>query len=113
MASVCGGSLALLDAGVPISESAAGVAVGLVSKESENGVREFATMLDILGLEDFLGDMDFKVAGTRSGITGLQADIKLPGLPFKVIVMNIHLAPKHSPLTAWVVWQNCRLLKKP
>ncbi len=86
MASVCGGTLALLDAGVPLSESAAGVAVGLVTQTDEKSgeIIEHSTLLDILGLEDFLGDMDFKVAGTRTGITALQADIKLPGIPFFV-----------------------------
>ena len=89
MASICGGSLALLDAGVPLSASAAGVAVGLVTREqteakSDKDV-EYAILLDILGLEDFLGDMDFKIAGTRSGVTALQADVKLAGgLPMEV-----------------------------
>ncbi len=82
MASICGGSLALMDAGVPITHPAAGVAVGLVSKDNKNEGQDFqlgphTVLLDILGLEDYLGDMDFKVAGTRSGITALQADIKV------------------------------------
>jgi polyribonucleotide nucleotidyltransferase len=86
MASVCGGTLALLDAGVPISSPAAGVAVGLVSQPSEEGdcIEKYAVLLDIQGLEDHLGDMDFKMAGTRTGVTALQADIKIPGLDFKV-----------------------------
>ena len=84
MASVCGGTLALLDAGVDLRHRAAGVAVGLVSREDGGGDREYETLLDILGLEDFLGDMDFKMAGTETGVTALQADIKLPGIPFKV-----------------------------
>lgn len=87
MASVCGGTLALLDAGVPISSPAAGVAVGLVSRPSKegDGIENHAVLLDIQGLEDYLGDMDFKMAGTRTGITALQADIKIAGLEFKVL----------------------------
>ena len=86
MASVCGGTLALLDAGVPIIAPAAGVAVGLVSRPSKSSTdsSEYTVLLDILGLEDHLGDMDFKVAGTRTGITALQADVKIPGLDFQV-----------------------------
>ncbi len=90
MASVCGGTLALLDAGVPLRHSAAGVAVGLVSRRKEQDGRpgEYLTLLDILGQEDFLGEMDFKVAGTREGITALQADVKLPeGIPFQVYIL--------------------------
>ncbi|MCB4792398.1 MAG: polyribonucleotide nucleotidyltransferase [Elusimicrobia bacterium] len=75
MASVCGGSLALFDAGVPIKSSCAGVAMGLV-KEGET----YAILTDIMGMEDHLGDMDFKVAGTKNGITALQMDIKISGL---------------------------------
>jgi polyribonucleotide nucleotidyltransferase len=87
MASICGGTLALLDAGVPLTHSAAGVAVGLVSQEKIGAAdeMEYAVLLDILGLEDFIGDMDFKMAGTRTGMTALQADVKLAGgLPFNV-----------------------------
>ena len=91
MASVCGGSLALMDAGVPISTPAAGIAIGLVTQNNiENDAHGFEigqhkVLVDILGMEDYLGDMDFKIAGTRNGITALQADIKLPGLPFQII----------------------------
>lgn len=84
MATVCGGSLALMDAGVPISEPVAGVAVGLVSRnnilEPEFKMGEHKVLVDILGLEDYLGDMDFKLAGTRLGITALQVT-----LPFIVL----------------------------
>ena len=73
MASVCGGTLALLDAGVPLSAPAAGVAVGLVQTGPDS--RRGAVLLDILGLEDFLGEMDFKMAGTRTGVTALQARV--------------------------------------
>ena len=89
MASVCGGSLALLDSGVPITEPAAGVAIGLITDKNQNEdnfqVGDYQVLTDILGLEDYFGDMDFKVAGTRTGITALQADIKIPGLPFNII----------------------------
>ena len=75
MASVCGTSLSLMDAGVPLSSPVAGIAMGLI-KEGD----DFAVLTDILGDEDHLGDMDFKVAGTESGITALQMDIKIKGI---------------------------------
>jgi polyribonucleotide nucleotidyltransferase len=80
MASVCGGSLALFDAGVPIRGAVAGVAMGLI-KEGER----YAILTDILGTEDHLGDMDFKVAGTEQGITSIQMDIKIQGLDLKIM----------------------------
>ena len=78
--SICGSTLALMDAGVPIKAPVAGISVGLVSEEDR-----FITMLDIQGLEDFYGDMDFKVAGTKKGITAIQVDIKTDGLSNEVI----------------------------
>ncbi len=78
MASVCGSTLALMDAGVPIKEPVAGVAMGLVTEE---GSSEYRVLTDIAGIEDAFGDMDFKVAGTRNGITAVQLDIKLKSLP--------------------------------
>jgi polyribonucleotide nucleotidyltransferase len=80
MASVCGASLALMDAGVPISEQVAGIAMGLVKEDSR-----FAVLTDILGDEDHLGDMDFKVAGTASGVTALQMDIKINGITKEIM----------------------------
>lgn len=80
MASVCGTSLALMDAGVPIKNSVAGIAMGLI-KEGD----EFAIISDILGDEDHLGDMDFKVAGTANGITALQMDIKIEGITTEIM----------------------------
>ncbi len=80
MASVCGGSLAMFDAGIPIRAAVAGVAMGLIS----DGKR-YAILTDILGTEDHLGDMDFKVAGTRDGITSIQMDIKIEGLDIKIM----------------------------
>jgi polyribonucleotide nucleotidyltransferase len=80
MASVCGGSLALFDAGVPMRGAVAGVAMGLI-KEG----KKYAILTDILGTEDHLGDMDFKVAGTRAGITSIQMDIKVEGLDLSIM----------------------------
>ena len=80
MATVCGSSLALMDAGVPIKEPVAGIAMGLI-KEGD----EFSVLSDILGDEDHLGDMDFKVAGTKDGITSLQMDIKITGITFEIM----------------------------
>lgn len=88
MASICGGSLALMDAGVPIAEPVAGVAMGLVTKmhsTKANDIENYKILTDILGIEDYLGDMDFKLAGSKKGITAIQADVKIPGLPLKII----------------------------
>uniref|UniRef100_A0AAQ4S393 polyribonucleotide nucleotidyltransferase n=1 Tax=Gasterosteus aculeatus aculeatus TaxID=481459 RepID=A0AAQ4S393_GASAC len=95
MASACGGSLALMDAGVPISSAVAGVAIGLISKanpEKPTDILDYRLLTDILGIEDYLGDMDFKLAGTSKGITALQADVKIPGLPLKVVMEAIQQA---------------------
>ncbi|KAK9498230.1 hypothetical protein O3M35_004090 [Rhynocoris fuscipes] len=89
MATVCAGSMALMDAGVPISNPAAGVAIGLVTKYNDNDtkhLKKYKLLTDILGIEDYMGDMDFKIAGTKKGINALQADIKIPGLPLKVVM---------------------------
>ena len=75
MATVCGATLALMDAGVPITKPVAGIGVGLI-KEGDQEV----ILTDMLGTEDFLGDMDFKVAGTRDGVTAIQMDIKINGV---------------------------------
>jgi polyribonucleotide nucleotidyltransferase len=80
MATVCGGSLALMDAGVPLKAPVAGIAMGLI-KEGD----DFSVLSDILGDEDHLGDMDFKVAGTADGITSLQMDIKITGITFEIM----------------------------
>lgn len=89
MASVCGSSLAMMDAGVPISAPVAGIAMGLI-KEGER----FAVLTDILGDEDHLGDMDFKVAGTAAGVTALQMDIKIQGITEEI--MEIALEQAHT-----------------
>lgn len=88
-ASICGGSLSLMAAGVPIKEHVAGIAMGLI-KERE----EFTVLTDIMGLEDHLGDMDFKVAGTKNGITALQMDIKITGITEEI--MRIALKQAHD-----------------
>jgi len=89
MATVCGGSLALMDAGVPVKSACAGIAMGLI-KEG----KRVAILTDILGSEDHLGDMDFKVAGTREGVTSIQMDIKIEGLDFKIISEALEKAKK-------------------
>jgi polyribonucleotide nucleotidyltransferase len=87
MASVCGGSLALMDAGAPIKRAVAGIAMGLVSDGSR-----FAVLTDIAGQEDHYGDMDFKVAGSREGITALQMDIKVSGLSRAILEQALEQA---------------------
>ena len=79
--SICGSTLALMDAGVPIKEPVAGISCGLITKEDGS----WMTMVDIQGLEDFYGDMDFKVGGTKNGITAIQVDIKVDGLTPEII----------------------------
>src|SRR6267154_1923163 len=89
MATVCAGSLALMDAGVPFKKHVSGVAMGLISKEGK-----FAVLTDILGDEDHIGDMDFKVTGTRDGICGVQMDIKVDGLSMDVMRQALEQARK-------------------
>ena len=89
MASVCGGCLSMLDAGVPLKDYVAGVAMGLIKE-----VNKFAVLTDILGDEDHLGDMDFKVAGTENGVTALQMDIKIEGITAEI--MQAALAQAHE-----------------
>ena len=87
MASVCGTSLALMDAGVPIKAPVAGIAMGLIKEDDK-----FAVLSDILGDEDHLGDMDFKVAGTKDGITALQMDIKIDGITEEIMQVALEQA---------------------
>jgi len=89
MASVCGSTLALMDAGVPIKAPVAGIAMGLINDEDSNKV---AILTDIQGLEDFLGDMDFKVAGTKNGITAIQMDIKIKGIEREILEQALEQA---------------------
>jgi len=85
MASICGGCLALMDAGVPITAPVAGISCGLMTQNSADGsIEKWVTITDILGEEDHFGDMDFKLAGTTKGITGFQLDLKINGLPFEI-----------------------------
>lgn len=95
MASVCGGSMALMDAGIPVAAPAAGVAIGLVTKYENNDTKhmsDYRILTDILGIEDYMGDMDMKVAGTRKGFTAIQADLKIPGIPLKVVMEALQKA---------------------
>ncbi|KAL6960569.1 Polyribonucleotide nucleotidyltransferase 2, mitochondrial [Sarracenia purpurea var. burkii] len=94
MATVCGGSMALMDAGIPLREHVAGVSVGLVSDidQSTGTIKDYRILTDILGLEDHLGDMDFKIAGTRNGITAIQLDIKPAGIPLDIVCESLECA---------------------
>ena len=85
MASTCGSCLALMDAGVPIKAPVAGIAMGLIERVEEDGSSRFAILSDIQGMEDFLGDMDFKVTGTSVGVTAIQMDIKVHGLSREIL----------------------------
>src|SRR5690606_26688140 len=86
MATVCAGSLALMDAGVPIKNAVSGIAMGLITDEKTG---KFAVLSDILGDEDHLGDMDFKVTGTKNGITACQMDIKVKGLSHDIMTQAL------------------------
>ncbi|MFZ5845107.1 MAG: polyribonucleotide nucleotidyltransferase [Patescibacteria group bacterium] len=87
MASTCGSTLALMDAGVPIKESVAGISIGLITDR-----KKFVLLTDIMGVEDFAGDMDFKVAGTKNGITAIQLDIKIDGLTNEIVKKTLEAA---------------------
>jgi polyribonucleotide nucleotidyltransferase len=93
MASVCGGMLALMDAGVPMKEMVAGISIGLVSEAGDDGqLKRYELLTDIIGSEDHYGDMDFKVCGTDAGITGFQLDLKLPGVGHNIMAEAIQRA---------------------
>jgi polyribonucleotide nucleotidyltransferase len=93
MASVCAGTMALLDAGVPLIRPVGGISVGLVTENNEDGsMKSHKMLLDIIGSEDFYGDMDFKLCGTSEGVTGYQLDLKLAGLPLAMLEEAIHIA---------------------
>jgi polyribonucleotide nucleotidyltransferase len=94
MATVCAGSLALMDAGVPIPKHVSGVAMGLITRATDG---KYAILTDILGDEDHLGDMDFKVTGTRDGICGIQMDIKIDGLSMETMMAALEQA-RHGRL---------------
>ena len=90
MASVCGGTLALMDAGVPIIAPVAGISVGLITERNGNTIERYRLITDIVADEDHFGDMDFKICGTESGITGFQLDLKIAGLPLNIMAEAIH-----------------------
>ncbi len=92
MASTCGSCLALMDAGVPIKKPVSGIAMGLIEGFNEDGSSRFAILSDIQGMEDFLGDMDFKVTGTPDGVTALQMDIKVHGLSREILEQALEQA---------------------
>ena len=92
MASTCGSCLALMDAGVPIKKPVSGIAMGLIEGFNEDGSSKFAILSDIQGMEDFLGDMDFKVTGTPDGVTALQMDIKVHGLNREILKQALEQA---------------------
>ncbi|MCX6867323.1 MAG: polyribonucleotide nucleotidyltransferase, partial [Verrucomicrobia bacterium] len=93
MASVCAGTMALLDAGVPLVRPVSGISVGLVTETNDDGsLKQHKMLLDIIGSEDFYGDMDFKLCGTSEGVTGYQLDLKLAGLPIAMLEEAIHIA---------------------
>ena len=92
MASTCGSCLALMDAGVPIKQPVSGIAMGLIERVEEDGSSRYAILSDIQGMEDFLGDMDFKVTGTPDGITAIQMDIKVHGLSREILEQALEQA---------------------
>jgi polyribonucleotide nucleotidyltransferase len=93
MATVCSGTMSLLSAGVPLIRPVAGISVGLVTEWNDEGaMKEHKCLLDIIGSEDFYGDMDFKLCGTSQGVTGYQLDLKLPGLPLSILEEAIQIA---------------------
>lgn len=92
MASTCGSCLALMDAGVPIKKPVSGIAMGLIERVDPDGSSRYAILSDIQGMEDFLGDMDFKVTGTPDGITAIQMDIKVHGLSRKILEQALEQA---------------------
>ena len=93
MASVCAGTMSLLAAGVPLKRPVAGISVGLVTEQNDqHEITSYKTLLDIIGSEDFYGDMDFQLCGTSEGVTGYQLDLKLPGIPLSILEEAIHVA---------------------
>ena len=95
MASVCAGTMSLLAAGVPLKRPVAGISVGLVTEQNDqHEITTYKTLLDIIGSEDFYGDMDFKLCGTDAGVTGYQLDLKLPGIPLDILEEAIYVAKK-------------------
>lgn len=98
MATVCGVSMALMDAGVPIAAPVAGISMGLITEgdpfDGQKEITNYKLITDILGTEDHYGDMDYKIAGTDAGITAIQLDVKLPGIPLEILCKAVHHAKK-------------------
>lgn len=92
MATVCSGVMALMDAGVPIRKPVGGISVGLVTEFEGEQLKRYTTLTDIIGSEDHFGDMDFKLCGTKEGVTGFQLDLKLPGISHKIMAEAIYQA---------------------
>jgi polyribonucleotide nucleotidyltransferase len=93
MGSVCGSTLALMDAGVPLKKPVAGIAMGLITEHQEDGtIDKHAVLNDLMATEDFMGDMDFKVAGTKEGVTAIQLDTKLKGITMDIVHETIERA---------------------
>ena len=92
MATVCGGTLALMDAGVPMIRPVAGISVGICAEYSGEKISKYQLLTDIIGWEDHYCDMDCKIAGTEKGITGFQLDLKLKGIPFALMVETVEKA---------------------
>ena len=105
MASVCGGSLCLMDAGVPITDAVAGVAMGLIKEKGRAVI-----LTDIQGIEDHLGDMDFKIAGTREAVTALQLDIKISGIDFSILEEALI---KGKKARCWILDKMEKVIRKP
>ncbi|PYI85925.1 MAG: polyribonucleotide nucleotidyltransferase [Verrucomicrobia bacterium] len=111
MASVCGGTLALMDAGVPVKKPVAGISVGLVTERGDDGqLKRYELLTDIIGSEDHFGNMDFKLCGTDAGVTGYQLDLKLPGISHQVMTEAIQRA-KDARMKILAIMQNA--LDKP
>lgn len=90
MGSVCGSTLSLMDAGVPIKKPVAGIAMGLMTEHTDDGkITKHMVLNDLMATEDFTGDMDFKVAGTKDGVTAIQLDTKLKGIPMDIVFETI------------------------
>ncbi|MCD6422295.1 polyribonucleotide nucleotidyltransferase [bacterium] len=110
MASTCASTLSLMDAGVPLLNPVAGIAMGLVAEEKEGKISRYRVLTDIQGIEDFSGDMDFKVAGTKKGITAIQLDVKIKGINFDIIKEVFERAKKAR---LYILQEMHKVLPKP
>ena len=110
MASTCGSTLALMDAGVPIKAPVSGIAMGLIERVEEDGTSKMAILSDIQGMEDFLGDMDFKVTGTSEGVTAIQMDIKVHGLSREILQQALKQAKEGR---MWIMQQMLEEIPEP